>query len=388
MRTNKLNFLKSLTTSTLLLAATMGLTSSGCGILGAVEDIGDGLSCEADFEAKMDSLQASVDGLISVSGDIRADVFLACQNIANDLGADGVPAMDPSSATDSDLETACSLAQGAIDAEISAGVTIDLVIEPGYCQVAADAQISCEASCDVSGGCDPGSIDVRCEPGQLSGECSAECSGECRAEANVDIACEGTCQGTCSGGCEGTCAVDDGMGGCAGECEGTCSGSCSGTCQIDAGASVTCEGTCKGDCSVEFTAPSCEGELTPPSCDIDADCQAGCDGQAKFEAECVPPTISVAVNAMANASLQGTLEANLPAIWSMANERGTLTADAAGTVATAFGNVAAELATLPACLLVYTSDIAGQASASLDASVSVSASFSASANVAGSANAG
>jgi hypothetical protein len=388
MRTNKLNFLKSLTTSTLLLAATMGLTSSGCGILGAVEDIGDGLSCEADFEAKMDSLQASVDGLISVSGDIRADVFLACQNIANDLGADGVPAMDPSSATDSDLETACSLAQGAIDAEISAGVTIDLVIEPGYCQVAADAQISCEASCDVSGGCDPGSIDVRCEPGQLSGECSAECSGECRAEANVDIACEGTCQGTCSGGCEGTCAVDDGMGGCAGECEGTCSGSCSGTCQIDAGASVTCEGTCKGDCSVEFTAPSCEGELTPPSCDIDADCQAGCDGQAKFEAECVPPTISVAVNAMANASLQGTLEANLPAILSVVDTRGALMVDAAGTVATSFGNVVAELATLPGCLLVYSGDFAAQASASVEASASVSVSVTASASVGASAKGG
>ena len=48
-----------------------------------------------------------------------------------------------------------------------------------------------------------------------------------------------------------------------------------------------------------------------------------------------------------------------------------LTVDAAGSVATSFGNVAAELATLPACLLVYTGDIAGQASASLDASVSV-----------------
>ena len=388
MRTNKLNFLKSLTTSTLLLAATMGLTASGCITSDPFDDIGAGFDCEADFEAKMDSLQASVDGLISVSGDIRADVFLACQNIANDLGADGVPAMDPSSATDSDLETACSLAQGAIDAEISAGVTIDLVIEPGYCQVAAEAQLSCEASCDVSGGCDPGSIDVRCEPGQLSGECTAECSGECRAEDNVDIACEGTCQGTCTGGCEGTCAVDDGMGGCAGECEGTCSGSCSGTCQIDAGASVTCEGTCKGDCSVEFTAPSCEGELTPPSCDLDADCQAGCDGQAKFEAECVPPAISVAVNAMANASLQGTLEANLPAILSVVDTRGALMVDAAGTVATSFGNVVAELTNLPGCLLVYSGDFAAQASASLEASASVSVSVTASASVGGSAKAG
>ena len=62
--------------------------------------------------------------------------------------------------------------------------------------------------------------------------------------------------------------------------------------------------------------------------------------------------------------------------------------DSAGSVATSFGNVAAELTTLPACLLVYTGDIAGQATASLDASVSVSASFSASANVAGSAKAG
>jgi len=388
MRTNKLTFMKSLTTSTLLLAATMGLTSSGCGLGAALEDIGDGLSCDADFEAKMNALEASVDGMIAVSGDIRADVFLACQNIANDLGADGVPTVDAASATDNDLEAACNLAKGAIDAEISAGVTIDLVVEPGYCTVAADAQFSCEASCDVSGGCEPGSIDLRCEPGQLSGECSAECSGECRAEANVDIACEGTCEGSCSGMCNGTCAVDDGMGGCAGECEGTCSGSCSGTCQIDAGASVSCEGTCKGDCSVEFTAPSCEGELTPPSCDIDADCQAGCDGQAKFEAECVAPAISVTVNAMANVSLQATLEANLPAIWGVANERGQLMLTATGGVANAFGDAVVELTTLPGCLLVFAGDFAAQASASLDASVSVSVNVSVSADVAGSANAG
>ena len=390
MQTRTRIILQSLTLSTALVTMA-GLTSSGCHALGGVQPtasaVGGG-ACAADFSAKMKSLQTSVDGLAKVSAEIRGDVFLACQNIANDLGAAGVPAVKPASATDDDVKTACDLAKGAIDAQVSAGVKITLAVEPGYCEVAADAQLSCEAKCDVSGGCDPGSVEVRCEPGQLAGECTAECSGQCRAEANVAVACEGSCQGTCTGECSGTCAAQDGNGGCAGACDGTCKGTCSGTCDIEAGAKVACNGTCKGACSVDFTAPSCEGALTPPKCDIDADCEAGCDGQAKFEAECVPPRVAVAVDGSASSKLASTLETNLPAIVSVAGTRGQLVSSATGDVAKAFGDAVAELADLPGCLLVFAGDFAGKVATSVEASASVSVSVSASASVAGSARAG
>lgn len=343
-----------------------------------------GGSCEVSLVAKAEALSAAVDGLIAVTGEIKANVGFACSSIAQDLGAMDAPVI-PEGATDTsddDIQAACSAASAAINAELEAGVEINVAISGGKCEVNAEAQLSCEASCDINGECTPGSVDVRCEPGKLSGSCSAECSGSCEVQGgSVD------CAGGCSGTCEGMCNVNGTSTAVSGECAGTCEGSCSGTCEVVA-PSATCSGTCTGECSAEFEAPSCTGEIEPPMCNLDADCQAGCDGQAKFEAQCTPPEIVLDIQGGASANLASTLEANLPILLQVATVQGPLVIDAAGEVATKFGDAAGAVTASLSCVAQLGADFAANVAGSVEASASVSVSVSASAEASGSATGG
>ena len=150
----------------------------GPGFLSGCDELTDG--CDPDLAAKFNALNDAATGLVAVSKEIKGGLAVACANIATDLGAADVPDVgDGSSVSDEDLTAACNAATASLDAEFQAGVQIIVTVDGGGCEVNAEAQFSCEASCDVEGGCSPGSIDVRCEPGKLSGECSAECSGSC-----------------------------------------------------------------------------------------------------------------------------------------------------------------------------------------------------------------
>lgn len=357
-----------------------GLTATGCGAL-------DPSACDETIAARIESFTAAVDALVKVSGEMKASVGASCVAIANDLGQENVPELgDPSGdGFDQNLEAACSLASAGIDAELEAGATISLEIIGGQCKIAADAQLSCEASCDVSGGCQPGSVELRCEPGELSGSCDAECTGSCTVTTG-SVECAGECSGTCSGECDGTCATKDGNGNCTGKCSGKCSGSCTGTCSV-VPPSAKCSGSCKGGCSVEYTAPSCEGELTPPSCDIDVDCQAGCDAQAKLEAECTAPEIKVTVEGGVSGNLGSTLEKNLPALYTAAFEQGEAVVNAAVLVAERSGPAVAAVLDSVGCVAQFGANVAGKFEAAASASVSVSVSVSASASVSGKAGA-
>jgi hypothetical protein len=365
--------------------ALVPLMFAGLAAPGLLSGCGDAFGeCDPNLAVKFKALNAAVNGLVTVSGEIKAGLAVACASIATDLGATDVPDVgDGSGVSDDDLKAACASASASLDAEVQAGVTIALSIEGGSCEVNAEAQFSCEASCDVSGGCEPGSIDIRCEPGQLSGECTAECSGSCTVETG-SVTCEGKCGGTCEGECSGMCEGGSGMNQCNGNCSGSCTGECSGTCEVVA-PSASCSGSCKGECSVSFTAPSCEGTIEPPSCDLDVDCQAGCDGQAKFEAKCTPPKVTVNISGGASANLKTTLEANFPAIIELGETKAKLVVNAAGDVASAFGSAAAAIVTAPACALEFGADFGASIAGSVEASASVSVSVSASASVSGSA---
>ena len=355
--------------------AAPALLVSGCG-----DDPLGALNCEADIVAKIEAFQGAVDALIKVSGEMKGSVAVACAQIATDLGESDVPDVgDGTDVADDDVTTACNLASAAIDAAITANGSVSIQVIGGKCEVNASAQLNCEASCQVDASCDGGSVEVRCEPGELSGECSAECTGECTVTSG-SVTCEGGCSGTCTGDCSGTCAATGTSGACEGSCEGTCEGECTGTCEV-VPATATCSGSCKGGCSVEITAPSCEAELTAPSCEVDAECSGGCDAQGSIDAECTPPQIIIE----GNADLKATLEANLPAIFLVFEVQGELVIDSAAYVAeTAVGVLEAAIE-VPACAASFGADLMAKFTGAAEASVSVNVSVSASASASGSA---
>jgi hypothetical protein len=364
----------------LAVIAMPGLTATGCGAL-------DPSSCDETIAARIQSFTAAVDALVKVSGELKSSVGASCVAIAKDLGQVDVPELgDPTDPMfDQNLQAACKLANAGIDAELKAGAKLAIEVVGGQCTIAANAQLSCEASCTVSGTCDPGTVELRCEPGELSGSCEAECQGSCTVTTG-SVECEGECSGSCNGQCDGVCAAKDGSGKCVGKCEGSCKGSCTGTCTV-VPPSAKCSGSCKGGCSVDYKAPVCEGKLEPPKCDIDADCQAGCNAQAQLEAECTAPEIKVTVEGGVSGNLGTTLEKNLPALYTAAVDQGQKVIDAAVDVAERSGPAAAAVLDSVGCVAQFGADVAAQFEAAASASISVSVSIQASAEVSAKAGA-
>lgn len=383
------------------IAALVAFSTGGC----SSEDSLTG-ECSADVTASAEALGTASDALVSVAGKLRADVYLACATIADDLGAMDAPDPNKADPSDDDVKTACNSASAVLDARVSAAGSVSIAIEGGRCEVNASAQFSCEANCSVEGECDPGTLEARCDPGELSVQCEGECSAgaSCQGSATVAANCEGSCEGSCTGTCEGvcngtcngTCETMDGDGNCAGtcmgECQGTCSakctGTCSGECTLAADANIECgaEARCKGGCSGTATAPSCEATLEPPSCELDAECQAGCEGQANLQAECTPPTVKVI--ASGDAELVATLEANLPLLINAAEVQGKLALEAATAVGDAAVTVTGEIAGKASCVASLGASIVAKLEAAASASASVSVSVNASASASGSAQGG
>jgi hypothetical protein len=375
----------------LLVALMASVAAPGCG-----ED-GPGGNCEANISAKVEALDASITALVDVSGDMKASLYAACSKIANMPG-------DKMNPTDAEVTSACDAA-ATIVGSVRASATGGITIVPARCSVNASAQLSCEGSCNVEAECKGGDIKARCSPGELSVACEGSCMGEARCEGEANAAvncegtcggtCEGTCEGTCNGECEGTCSAMGADGKCAGTCTGECKGSCSakctgeckGSCTLAANATVMCDAQlrCKGECTGTATAPECEAELTPPTCQADADCQAACEGQASFKAECTPPSVSI--TGAADIEAQARVVANLPAILEVA-AKAQLAIESAGEVATSAGRVVGAVAGSVSCAAEYAADLKAQAEAAVSASASVNVSVMASASVSGEASGG
>lgn len=375
-----------------VLAIAAGIAGAGCSQ--ATQDggpLGGGGTgeCTAGFSAKVDALVDASNALVDLSVSMKASVAGACARIA------GMTA--PTNPTDDDVTNLCDAASAKIDTELMAAGTITLEVSPAHCTVEADAQLSCEANCDVSGSCDPGTVEVRCSPGELSVTCMGTCSasGTCEGSATVAANCQGSCSGTCSGTCDGTCEGNTDTSGTMGACEGTCMGTCNGTCKGDcvlaADANIDCGvmATCKGECMGTATEPKCEGELMPPSCNVDADCEAGCKSQASLKAECTPPSVNLVASGTIDSTFEATLEAELPAIMQVAKVQGQMAIDAAGNFVGKLGALASAAAKVGAlCTASVGGKIAGAVDAAGSASASVNVSFMASASVSGSASGG
>jgi hypothetical protein len=384
------------------------------------------LSLDGDTKA---FVQAGTD-LVAAAKSIESGVLSACIAIDTDLAVTDTWTAKATTGKDDEMKEACAQAAAKIQSVLQAGqatATCVLAVSGGECTVDAQLQASCEAQCTGAASCTPPSVEVRCEPGQLSvqcmgtcnasatcegsvtakancqGSCQADCAGTCTPGTAPSVHCEGTCMGmctgtctamggtgmavnaakcagTCSGRCDAACVYDPGT---PAHCEGSCNGTCTGSCKIDANANVMCGAmvSCKGGCTGMYTAPKCEGELKPPMCQANVDCQASCQSHAEFNASCTPPQASLECDGTASpdiTKLIATLKTNLPVLLEAVQTQGPLAVKAAGHVATAGANVVAKVGTLTGKALACASSAF---TASTSASVSISVSVSASASV-------
>lgn len=369
-------------------------------------------AAEFGLEASMGAqVQAGLAAAVELEGfadKLDAELEVACGGLATDLGASGEWADGPSACK------AAASAMADVRGKLGGGVKIALAVEPPRCAASLDAMAQCVAECDAS--VDPGSVEVECEPGKLSGSCDAECSGSCTVDAGAK--CEGTCKGSCDASFSGTCGGEcsgkcdgkrvDGVA-CAGKCEGKCSaqaegscgGSCSGTCELKAAGK--CEGTCTGSCSAQMKAPKCEGKVEPPK--ASAECNAQCETKVSANLECTPAKVAVVIDGAADAALAAkyktALQTHLPAILKVAIGMKDQALSVAGNVKDVAGGVQASIkalkgspqvgARLTACVAApfkAAFDAAASIKANVDVSVEVKASASVSGSAGGSASAG
>ncbi|UQA62292.1 hypothetical protein [Polyangium aurulentum] len=364
------------------LSTTVGCGSEsplGCEEFNASADWG--ASIDVDYRVR--AFMGAAGSFSELGATMVADVSTACEGIATATKQDA-SAWESKEGNDR-VTAACNAAKAGIDAVLKANASAELVVlvEGGRCEASLDASAECNARCDVTGKCTPAQLEAKCEPGQLAGECTAECRGACTADVGATVQCQGTCSARCDGDCAGTCSTMEG-GKCAGRCDGTCNGTCSGTCELEANANVQCSGTCRGECSVEFQAPHCEGKLTPPECQVDADCQASCNAEVQAEASCTPPKITATFTGSSNADLEAlatALQTHLPALVLTAYDRGQAAVESAQVLVDVGSNLEGA-ATSSAKAISCT---AAAASAALQASAQVNVSVQASVSVSGSA---
>jgi hypothetical protein len=133
-----------------------------------------------------------------------------------------------------------------------------------------------------------------------------------------------------------------------------------------------------------FTQPTCEGQLKPPSCNLDAECETACSGQGTITATCTPPKVTILVSS--DPTLKTTLAAHMPDVIAVAAQ-GALVAKAAADVSTTAQNVITEVGNSIGCAAIFGAEeitkIQGSVSASLSISVSVMGSASVIAAVGG-----
>jgi hypothetical protein len=407
------------------LADNLEQAASGCDEFQAGGDAVGSL----DIDVKVKAFARASADLKQVGDGIKADVKLACINIAKDLGETDRWSDDSadSAIANSGKSGACDVAAGRIEAILTAaaadlGASFALEVSGGECFVDVDAQASCESACKTDVTCTEGSVEVRCPPAELSVQCDAECKAEATCEGRVDLEtvctgkCEAECAGSCNGemrgrtegGCDGMCegkcdgkaTERGGMANCAGVCEGRCTkphpnakcrgkcsskceGTCKGKCKIEASTTVKCSSgvSCKGGCTGTSTQPKCETEITPPVCMGDTSCQSSCSAQASAKVTCTPQTVHLVFNLDPSgdlAKLQATVEANLPAILLTFKTKGQLAQRALEKVA-ATGQAVVDASSKLGGKAIACAGTAAQAS--IKASASMSVSVSASANV-------
>jgi hypothetical protein len=270
--------------------------------------------------------------------------------VADDLGAkDSWSTLgdDDRSIANDQGTGACDQATARIraimDCVTSASGRFALEIDRGVCHCDFQAQAMCDGACDTQQACTPGTVETRCEPGQLSVSCSGNCAAQstCEGSAEHSCNCVGQCESTCMGSCEGECIHDDGTSSindenCMGHCTPTCRGSCDGSCQVADQNGVSCGSDvhCKGTCMGSFSDPICESEFNPPNCTANIECHESCRAKIAAHPICEPTRVKLIadVTVKGDADVQklvDTINRNMPLVLDSAEIKGRIAVDAA-----------------------------------------------------------
>ena len=305
-------------------------------------DSSDVSSAKVDADVKI-YMQASVD-LRAVAARVKTAVKTACVNVATDLGAqDTWTALgdDDDSIANEHGTGACDAAnariQAIMESDAASRANFALVIAQGACHTDFQTQASCDQTCTTSGSCDPGTVETRCTPGELSVVCDDRCTANsyCEGNAQVEAQCKGQCEAECHGKCHGMWVGEDGKKhdgdhedmDCNGKCAGSCEGTCTGRCKIDAEEGVACGANvrCKGGCTTSYTDPVCESVYTPPMCNVSTSCEDSCQAHVSATRTCDPPTVKLFADTSVSddvAKLVATVNANLPPLVQVGIEEG------------------------------------------------------------------
>lgn len=308
------------------------------------EGFAPGEPVPADLEVRDEVrtfMQASAE-LTAVGGAMGQEVLEACAGIATDLGAEDtwseLDGLDQQIANE-DRTGACDAASARVlDRLADAGevdATVALLVTRGECRIDFEAQAECDRQCALDATCEPGSVETRCEPGELSVECHAECEAEstCAGSDDHPANCMGVCESECVGECSGTCIAADGSRtendpNCVGKCTSSCNGECRGSCKLEQPTECGAEVRCEGGCTATYDDPVCTTVCTPPVCEEDPDCHAACEAEALASAVCEPTRVELFADVQSSPTLQpliDTLEEHLPALFDAAEERGPIT---------------------------------------------------------------
>lgn len=343
------------------LLGVVGLTA--CTIQDVKEDLGvdeQSLKCEgfakngsvdARFSTHLKAfMEASVD-LEKVSLEARATVKDTCTRIAVDLGETS----DLSGDDDDALNRACGAASARIEAIMSAHANANFSLQyvRGGCRQDFEEVKKCDQQCKEVETCEPGTVEERCTPGELSVECNGKCKAEATCQGTFDLAanCMGKCESECQGECKGTCTAKDGKKtendpNCRGKCSATCNGKCRGQCKVEAAGGIECgvKVRCKGGCEAQYTAPSCETHCTPPKCMVSTSCWEACTSKVEAKTVCEPTRVELWADASVHADVQKlvtTVNANLGILVEAAEIKGKMVVDTCGRLVAA-GKVVVE----------------------------------------------
>lgn len=385
-----------------------GVPGGGGACPSSIDDIAKASwGLDAKLEGRVKAALSAGATLKDISAKLEADVTTACGTLAKDLGATDADIAPKATGPGKSAEAACDAAgKFMVALKAKAKAKVEIKAKEPRCTASMDVMADCAAHCDAT--VKPGSANVTCEGGKLSGACDAECKGTCTVEAGGS--CEGSCSGDCKGSCEagfsgkcdancdGKCDGKNTKGKCSGTCDGKCSGgasgSCSGECKgscsasCDVQAKGKCSGSCTGECSVQMKAPKCTGEVKPPQ--MSAECKSNCDAKVSGQLECTPPRVEVTVSGSADvestAKLKAVLSKDLPELLkiTMGMKAGIEKAEAGvkasleGLTAVVKGGAETALKIGPCMAAAIEAQV--QASASINVSVHASASASAKAS--------
>jgi hypothetical protein len=308
---------------------------------------GSTLGANAKVDVRVRGFVQSSADLTGIAATLKSAVKGACVGIDSDLGVtDTWSSLSDAGDSDDAISNAngtgaCDAARARIVAIMSAhpNANFALAISRGECHTDFAEEAQCEAGCSSQQKCDPGTVETRCDPAQLSVMCDGSCSSQAFCEGRVDAEanCEGQCEAECTGHCAGTCTDENGHmtdndDHCHGKCKDHCSGKCNGRCKVEAASGIACGAnvSCKGGCTSTYSQPKCETECSPPKCTIDQTCFENCRATVAAKTVCDPPTVKLLADASAGddvVKLVATIDKNLPPLIHSAEAEGRILVD-------------------------------------------------------------